>query len=745
MIHEQAKEAINEARYTGYITKFHFQQDDFAIATFQTENNRLIRIKGNFYGVDVKERITVFGLWETHSKYGNQLMVHYWERPIPKTKDQIIAYLSSSLVKNCGKKYAEKIVEALGEQAIELINEHGEDVLLGIRGIGRKRASDIAESIRKTFEIQKIVRELQPYGITADIAIKAYKYLGLDTVEKLKKNPYLLVDLNIMSFPKADEIGRNMGIMPLSAFRIDCCVAYFLNQLCYAQGHCFVHEDELFNVVLMALNSNVQDQHFLITMEELKQSIYRLEGQKIIIENDCVYPKKLYMAEDEFAKKISQIYQNRRKKQEIPSTHIDKLISEYQRKNGILLTETQREAIRLIFKENVLVLTGGPGTGKTTIVKGVIDVFKKVHPKASIGLAAPTGRASRRLSEVAKMEATTIHKMIGYRQGETPLYCDEYKLKHELIIVDEMSMTDVYLAYLLLDAVQNDATVLFVGDVDQLPSVGPGNVLKDLIEAGLPTVRLTEIFRQAKESLIVVNAHRINEGKQIMIDNSRNDFYFIQNNHLESIAELTVLSVTRFLKLGYSLSDILVLSPIKKGIVGKEELNERIRDRVNPPCEGKSEIKIGSRIFRDGDKVIQTVNNDEKNVSNGDIGIIVQIDTEKEKVIVDYSGIKVTYVKDEMDQIELAFCITVHKSQGSESPIVIMPIAFCQGRLLIRNLIYTGLTRAKEKMVFIGQLNALGAAISNNKIAIRNSRLSEKIKGYIEYSNRLKQEMTINQ
>lgn len=727
----------NEVQYIGHITKFHFQQDGFVIASFSTDNGELIRIKGNLFGIQIKEKIAIKGLWETHTKYGKQLSVTYWERPMPSTKEQVIAYLSSPLIKNCGKKHAIKIADTLGERAIELIYEHGEDVLLGIRGIGKKRAKEISESIRSTFKVQEIVTELQKYGISTDMALKVYKHFGDDTVTVLKENPYKLVDLNIASFSKADEIGRKIGIMPISSYRIDCCVTYTLNQLCFGQGHCYIHEDELINSVLLALNSNVED-HFVVTTEELQQSIYRLEEHKLIIQNGCVYPKKLYNAEENFAKKISQIYQSKKRKQEIPTSHIDKLISEYQKKNSILLTEKQREAIRLLFKENVLILTGGPGTGKTTIVKAMIHVFKKVYPKAKIGLAAPTGRASRRLSEVTGMESFTIHRMIGYRHSDNPIFHNGYKLDYKLIIIDEMSMTDIHLASLLIDAVKKDATVLFVGDVDQLPSVNPGNVLADLIDAGLPTVRLTEIFRQAQESLIVVNAHRINEGKPIIIDNSRNDFYFVQNNDVENIAELTVLSVCRFLKIGYSISDILVLSPIKKGIVGKEELNERIRNRVNPPSEYKTEIKIGKRIFREGDKVIQIVNNIDKNLSNGDMGIIKHINEEDKEIVVDYTGMEITYVKDELSQIELAFCITVHKAQGSESPILIMPIAFSQGRLLVRNLVYTGLTRAKNVMVFIGQLNALNYAISNNRISMRNSRLSEKIQEYIRYSNRFK-------
>jgi len=698
-----------------------------------------VKVKGSLYGVEKGEKLIVNGKWESHPKYGKQFSIEHWERPIPNTKDQVIAFLSSSLVKGCSTKQAVVIADKLGENAVEIINKLGEDAVTDIRGIGKKRASQIVGSIRSTFEIQKIISSLLIYGITANMAMKAYKHFGSDTLNILSKNPYRLIELKLVSFLSADEIARKMGIMPLSTFRIDSCLEFVLKKICFDYGHCYVQEDELFTEVLRALNHNaLSDQ--IVELQDVQQSIYRLEDKTIIIENNCVYPKFLYRYEDKLAEKLSYM-KGSTGGEALP--FLNNLIVNYQRKNQLILAEQQREAVRLLFKEQTLVLTGGPGTGKTTTVKSMLDIYKIVYPKARIALAAPTGRASRKLSEVTGMEASTMHKLIGYRQGEAPEYNAENKLGIDFLIIDEMSMVDIQLASLVLDALPKETTVVFVGDIDQLPSVNPGNVLSDLIKASIPTVKLTEVFRQAQESQIVTNAHRINKGKSLLIDQEKNDFYFIERENPQEVAQLIVLSVKRFLSLGYSLSDILVLSPMKKGPTGTQLLNEMIRDSINPSTPHKSELIVGKKLFREGDKVIQVQNNESKNLSNGDIGIVVRITKEKnvdgeleDVLICDFTGRAATYNRDEISQIELAYAITIHKSQGGESPIVIIPVTTSHYVMLARNLIYTGLTRAKERMVFVGTSKAMNIAIANDKITKRNSRLSERILSYIQYNNR---------
>lgn len=736
---EESFVGIDLVEIKGVVTNVHFRKDDFLIATLKTDENTDVKFKGSLYGIDKKDEISIKGNWETHPKYGKQFSVARWERPMPETKEQVIAFLASPLVKGCSAKQAVAVVEKLGEDAIEIINDEGESSLEGIKGIGPKRSNQIVESIRSTFEVQKIISGLLVYGITTDMAMKAYKKFGSNTLAIIEKNPYNLVELNLVGFLKADVIARKMGILPTSGFRIDSCLEFVLKKICFSKGHTFVHEGELFKEVEQALNHNsIGDD--IITMEEIEQSIFRLEEDKIVIESGFVYPKFLFNCEDQLARKLSYM-KGSRDGEALP--FLEKQISTYQRKNGLILAERQREAIRMLFREQVLVLTGGPGTGKTTVVKTMLDIFKSTYPNTKIALAAPTGRASRKLSEVSGMPATTIHKLIGYRTGEIPEYNDKNKLPYGLVIVDEFSMVDVMLAKNLLDAVDQNTKVLFVGDVDQLPSVGPGNVLNDFIQSGIPTVRLNEVFRQAQDSQIITNAHRINKGKSLLIDNDKNDFYFIENENLQSIAELITLSVIRFQNLGHSLSDILVLSPMRMGPVGTIALNEMIRENLNPFAFNKKEWISGERIFREGDKVMQLRNNQEKNVDNGDIGIIVSIgnrlnekDEVEEVMICDYSGREVVYYKNEMSEIELAYATSIHKSQGGESPIVIIPITMSHRIMLVRNLIYTGMTRAKEKVVFVGTYQAMNEAIKNKNVNKRNSHLTQRIINYRNHNSR---------
>jgi exodeoxyribonuclease V alpha subunit len=394
-----------------------------------------------------------------------------------------------------------------------------------------------------------------------------------------------------------------------------------------------------------------------------------------------------------------------------------------------------------LFQYNVLILTGNPGTGKTVTTKALIDIYRQKNKNAYIGLCAPTGRAARRLAEVTGMEASTIHSMIGFRQGMEPEHDRHNPLPYDFIIVDEVSMMDIQLAYYLLEAIRPGTKVLFVGDVDQLPSVNPGNFLNDVINAGIPTVKLTEIFRQAQESQIIINAHRINKGQSIIIDESKNDFYFLHKEDPKEIAQLIKKSVLRFIQLGYSIEDILVLSPMKKGPIGTQELNRMLQEAVNPPSPAKDEWKVGKTVFRQGDKVIHTKNNRIKGLNNGEMGIVTRVgihyDDEgmaHEALFCNFMGREVFYLKEELKELQLAYCITIHKSQGGQAPIVIMPVSTSHYIMLARNLIYTAITRAEEKVVMIGTKKALNIAVRNNKILQRNTRLTERLIKELENS-----------
>lgn len=720
----------------GELGRIIYRNDDFLIAILETEQGIEQVIKGSVLGVNKGEELIVHGEWTVHPKYGRQFEIERWERPLPATKEQAIVFLSSGLIKGCGPKRAKMIVNHLGSSAVEVMMEQGESAIQHIKGIGEKNARTIINSVKSNFEVQKIIGELSQYGISTNMAMKIYKEYGSNTVSVVKENPYLLTKLDLVGFLKADEIARKVGVSPLSGYRVEACVDYVLKEKCMSLGHCYLPENELIEQTLKVLNHN-QSENERVTWEDVSQSIYQLELKgRLIFEDGCVYPKYLHTYETTIACKLSKL--TRCRDGEAMPEKLDARIKDYQRRHGIVLAEQQREAIRQLFWNNVLILTGGPGTGKTTVTKALIDIYRQKNRNTYIGLCAPTGRAARRLAEVTGMKASTIHSMIGFRQGEEPEYNRHNPLTYDFVIVDEVSMMDIQLAHFLLEAVKPGTKVLFVGDVDQLPSVNPGNFLKDMIEAGIPTVRLKKIFRQAQESQIIVNAHRVNQGLPLVIDEAKKDFYFIHQEKTEYIAELIKKSVLRFLQLGYRMEDILVLSPMKKGLIGTKELNRILQEAVNPAHPSKDEWKVGKTVFRQGDKVIHTKNNRAKGLNNGEMGIVTRVGVHydddgvaHQALYCTFMGQEVFYLKDELKELQLAYCITIHKSQGGQAPIVIMPVSTSHYIMLAKNLIYTGMTRAEEKVVLVGTQKALNIAIRNNKIVKRNTKLRERIESYV--------------
>lgn len=719
---------------TGTIVKVIFRRDDYLIARFIDSTNKEFIITGSMYGVEEGDKINVEGKWINHAKYGEQFEVERWERPLPDTKESVIAFLSSGVIKGCGPARAKLIAEKLGAKTITILMEQGESALVGIKGIGFATAKSIVESVKENFVLQQIISEFYQYGITPKMATKIYKTFKEDPVGKIKKNPYLLTQLDMVGFVKADEIALNMGVSPSSAYRIEACAYHVLKETCFEKGHCYLQEEEFFDEILSMLNKTCTNK---LTLDEIINTLYNLENSsRFVFENGRVYLKYLYKCEVNVAQKLSKM-RGTREGEAMPisqKNRIEIAIRDYQAKNKIVLAEQQREAIRQLFQNNLLILTGGPGTGKTTVTKAMIDIYSKYHPNHEIGLAAPTGRAARRLEEATGKPAQTIHSMIGKTPEGNPLHNKENPLVYDLIIIDEVSMMDIQLANDFLNAVRPSTRIVFVGDVDQLSSVGAGNFLKDMIEAGLPTIKLTEIFRQAQESQIITNAHRVNRGLPIVIDEAKRDFYFLHYEDTEKIADMIKRSVLRFIELGYSIQDILVLSPMRKGIIGTDELNKMLQKALNPSSPDKAEWTVGQKTYRVGDKVIHTKNNKDKDIYNGEIGIISSIRTitdeegNTQKILVcDFSGRKVVYYQEDVKQLQLAYSITIHKSQGGQAPIVITPISMSHYRMLARNLIYTAMTRAEKIMVFVGTKKAMNIAIRNDKVTRRNTRLAERI------------------
>jgi len=710
----------------GTVKKIIYESGDgeFTVARFETDDGEFLSLVGFLHGIKKDDYITVWGSKVYHPKYGEQIKVSRWEKQLPSNREQLVAYLSSPFVKYVGPQLAEAIADQLGENALELIMEKGYEVLTEVKGIGEKKAKKIYESILENLEAQYVMKQLLALGLSAKTAVKAYREWGGGAVNIVSLDPYRLVDISSIGFLRADAIAQKLNIDAESPQRIRAAVKYVMTQA-EGEGHCYLEREEILKRTIELLK--------LENGEETVNSVLNKmlsEGREITAEGDRVYLLSLYDAEMKVAEKISKLVSQHTG---FPHNLVEKHIIDFETEAGMKLAPEQKKAVLEILNRGFLILTGGPGTGKTATVNAVINVLRRLNPKAEIMLASPTGRAGQRLMEVTGEKAGTIHRLLNFKPGEGPEYNSNKPLPCDLLVVDEVSMLDISLAACLFDAVDPMRTmVLLVGDADQLPSVGPGNVLHDLMNAGLPTVKLTKIFRQSRESQIVINAHRVNAGKLISIDSSKKDFFFIKEEDPEKIAEIIIQSCRRFVDLGYSYRDIQVLSPMRKGPIGTVNLNRRLQELLNPSDKTRRDYRFGSYIYRVGDKVMQTRNNYEKGVFNGDVGLVEDIREEEEsgeiKLLARIRDNLVTYTGEEIgEELVPAYCITIHKSQGSEYPIVIMPISTSHYIMLARNLIYTGITRAKEKVVLVGTMKALAIAVKNNKMVIRNTGLKDKI------------------
>ncbi len=691
-------------------------------------------VEGNKYKVT--------GEWVNHPKFGKQFRVDNIEEIVPTTLSGIEKYLASGIITGIGPITAKKIVEFFGTKTLEVLDN---DIkrLNEIKGIGKKKIDTIIESYASQRATREIIIFFQKYGISINKAMKIYKKFGWTSIDIVKDNPYILVEyISGIGFKTADMIARSIGIESDSPFRIKSGISYIINEYC-AMGSTFMPMGILEEKAINVLG---------VTIDKIKENIYDLtiEGKIKIEEVDeitAVYNMYYLYMEMSVTKKIAELATTTYEKLEVK---LSKEILEFEDENSIKLAPKQREAVEGAINNGIEIITGGPGTGKTTIINCIVHIFEGLGMK--VAMAAPTGRAAKRMSEATGMEAKTIHRLLeigSYSESEEEdLEFESSPVEADVLIIDEASMIDITLMNALLKAVSLTTRIIIVGDVDQLPSVGPGNVLKDLIESeAVKVVRLNEIFRQGQESMIVVNAHLINEGKMPILNRKSGDFYFIdaldQDKILEQIKSLVKTRLPKFNKEWNNVKDIQILSPMRKSSVGVDNLNSELQDILNPKHGSKNEKILGEVIFRVGDKVMQTKNNynlkwkkrnteeDGSGVFNGDVGYIIDIDDEGKVVIVFDDDKVVEYEESELEELSLAYAVTIHKSQGSEFPVVIIPMFMGPPLLMNRNLLYTGITRAKKLVVLVGSIRAVDFMKDNNRSFERYSGLKWRIKEII--------------
>ena len=682
----------------------------------------LITVVGSMPEVHVGSVLTLSGEWTVNPKFGRQFTVSGFEETLPATVYGIEKYLGSGLVKGIGPKFAARIVRAFGAETLNVIEEDP-DALLRVPGIGKLRVERIKKSWDEQKEIKNIMLFLQGHDVSTTHATKIYKTYGSDSIRVVKENPYRLADdIWGIGFRTADTIAEKLGVEKETAVRLRSGLLYTLNKLS-DEGHCYARRDQLLKTgaELLAVEESVLPAVLdeMVRQDDVKTEL--IDGEDSAPGETAVYLPPFWFAETGTAKRLKQIFSSP------PSVKVKPqgLEERIRRVTGLNYDPAQMDAIRCAAGSKILILTGGPGTGKTTTTLGILTAFRQAGAK--ILLAAPTGRAAKRLSETTGMEARTIHRLLEFKPPEGCQKNEQNPLEGDVLILDECSMIDIMLMYSLLKAVPDSMTLIFVGDVDQLPSVGAGNVLRDLIDAGVfPVVRLTKIFRQAAASRIITNAHRINRGRMPDLSNGKqSDFFFLEEEDPETAAQEIVRLVKERLPRAYGTRDIQVLTPMQRGAVGAANLNQVLQAALNADAAG---LRRGGTDYRLHDKVMQIRNNYDKEVFNGDIGTVCRVNTEDRELTVSFDGREVLYDVTELDELVLAYAATVHKSQGSEYPIVVMPVLMTHYVMLQRNLVYTGVTRAKKLMVMIGSTKALALAVRNVTVTRRNTMLKERLK-----------------
>ncbi len=712
---------------TGLIEKVAFfnEETGFAVLKVKVPKQRdLVTVVGQLPAVSAGEWLTAEGNWRQNRDYGPELQAIHLRSSPPTTREGIEKYLGSGLVKGIGPVYAKKLVVRFGELIFDIIEQFSAR-LEEVDGIGPKRR----KIIKAAWDVQKVVRQimvfLHSHGVSTSRAVRIHKVYGEKAIEQVRQNPYALArDIPGIGFKTADQIALKSGIPPNSLLRAEAALNHLLQEAA-AHGHCALPVQDLLTQAYELLA--IEENNLPKALDRSVQSGDLV--REFIPDGDLVYLPYLKQAEEEIAQRIKTL---RIGGNGYPRIDLEKAMAWYQEKTGQILANTQRAAVELVVSNRSTIITGGPGVGKTTIVKAILSIL--CAKKVRCLLCAPTGRAAKRLSETTGQTAKTIHRLLEIKGPNRFERNENNPLEVDLLIVDECSMVDVCLMQHLLRAVPPGANLLLVGDVDQLPSVGPGAVLASLIQSGLlPVVTLTEVFRQAAHSQIILNAHRINQGllPETTPKGIDTDFYFVERETPDSILQLVLEMVkTRIpAKLGCDpVRDIQVLCPMNRGSLGVREMNQRLQEVLNPPQEGVPQVEKYGTVFRVGDKVIQMQNDYDKEVFNGDIGQITEIDSVDQAVRVLFDQREALYEFGELDEMALAYAVTIHKSQGSEFPVVVIPLAMQHYVMLQRNLVYTGITRGRRLVLVAGQKKALAMAVKNQRQEPRHSGLLARLR-----------------
>ncbi|MBQ7609070.1 MAG: ATP-dependent RecD-like DNA helicase [Desulfovibrionaceae bacterium] len=716
-------------RLKGQIERITFTSEEsgYTVARVRVyDRNDLVTVVGCFANLSPGEVVQMSGQWTSHPKFGEQFKVAFYHCETPATVKGIERYLGSGLIKGIGPKMAKRIVALFGEKTLDII-EQTPEALEQVEGIGKNRVEMIRTAWSEQKDIRDVMLFLQSHGVSSTYATKIYKVYGKNAIQTVQENPYRLAyDIYGIGFKTADKIATALGFATDSPLRAEAGILYVLHT-CVEDGHVFYPRPLLLekaSTLLAIEKANV-----------LEEAVDRLTwDNRLVIEDrlfesqtvHAVYLAGFHRAEVQVAARITTLCMC---ESALRAVDVPRAITWAEGQTGMILAAKQRDAVCAALTKKIVIITGGPGTGKSTLLSVILQIYSKISSK--ILLTAPTGRAAKRMAEVTGLEAKTIHRLLCYdfkkrafkKNEDDPLDCD-------LLILDEVSMVDLLLFHYLVKAIPRSAKVILVGDINQLPSVGAGCVLHDLIGSGaIPVVRLTEIFRQAQQSSIISNAHAIINGRMVQFPNREtDDMFFIEEEDPEQILETIIgLAKTRLPRKYHvdPLRDIQVLSPMNRGVVGTQRLNEALQNALNA---NTLQISRGTRIFRLGDKVMQIQNNYDKEVFNGDIGIISKINTEEQTVTVTVDGRDLTYDYHDLDELVLAYAISIHKSQGGEYPVVIMPLSTQHYVMLQRNLIYTGITRGKKLVVLVGTRKALSIAIRNIKQMKRYSALAERLR-----------------